>query len=76
MFGWCSWAKQLDFVLEARQALLVLGEGRGQNLDRDVVLQLGVGRPIDSPMPPSHSKESISYGPRRVPGVGLTAPIP
>ena len=32
--------QELRLALEAREALLVLGERRGQDLDRDVALQL------------------------------------
>ena len=39
--------EQLRFALEARQALLVRGERRRQDLDRDVAPELGVGRPVD-----------------------------
>ncbi len=39
--------KQLRFALEALEALLVFREGCGQDLDRDVPLQLGVGRAVD-----------------------------
>ena len=39
--------EELRLALEAREALPVLGEGRGQDLDRDVALELGVGRAVD-----------------------------
>ena len=39
--------QRLGFALEARQPLGVVGEGLGQDLDRDVATQLGVGRAID-----------------------------
>ncbi len=39
--------EQPRLALEARQALGVVGELRGQHLDRDVAPQLGVARPVD-----------------------------
>ena len=39
--------EELRLALESRQALLVLGERRGQDLDRDLALQPRVGRAVD-----------------------------
>jgi len=39
--------EQLGLALEARQSLGVGGEGRGQELQRDVAVQLAVGRAPD-----------------------------
>ena len=39
--------EELRFALESRQALLVLGERCGQDLDRDLAPELGVGGAID-----------------------------
>ena len=39
--------QRLRFTLESREPLGVVGEGVGQDLERDVALQPGVGRAID-----------------------------
>jgi len=44
--------QQPGFPVEPRQTLWIAGESRGQNLDRDVALQLGVTSTYTSPMPP------------------------
>ena len=53
--------EELRLALEAREALGVGGERLGQDLDRDLALQLRVGRAVDdSPIPPSPSGAVIS----------------
>ena len=50
--GWFSEASVLRFTLEAREAVGVVREGLGQDLDRDVSVQLRIARPIDLPHAP------------------------
>ena len=47
MFGWFSDASDFGFALEAGEPVGVGGERRRQDLDRDLALQLRVGRAID-----------------------------
>ena len=47
MFGWFSEARVLRFALEPREPIGVGGERLGQDLDRDVAIQLRVARAID-----------------------------
>ena len=47
MFGWFSEASDLRFALEAREPIGVGRERVGQDLDRDVAIQLRVARAID-----------------------------
>ena len=62
--------QHFGFPLEPGQTIGVGGEGLGENLDRDVALQPGVARSVDSPIPPAPMAEWISYGPRRTPADG------
>ena len=47
MFGWFSEARVLRFALESREAIGVAREHLGQDLDRDVTIELRVARAID-----------------------------
>ena len=46
MFGWFSDASDFGFALKAREPIGVSRERRRQDLDRDLALQLRVGRAI------------------------------
>ena len=39
--------EDLRFALEAREAIGIVGEGLGQDLDRDVAIELRIARAID-----------------------------
>ena len=52
--------EDLRLALEAREAFGVGGERLGEDLDGDLALQLRVGRPVTTPMPPSPSGPVIS----------------
>jgi hypothetical protein len=60
--------KGLGFAQEAREPLGVVRERLGQDLDRDVTIELGVARPIDFAMPPRPISWIRVKTPRRVPG--------
>ena len=47
MFGWFRDASDLRLPLESREAIGIVGERLGQDLDRDVALQLRIARAID-----------------------------
>ena len=47
MFGWFSEASILRLALKPREPLRIGGERLGQDLDRDVAIQLRVARAID-----------------------------
>jgi hypothetical protein len=53
---------------------VVLGQGRGQNLDRHVAPECGVLRAIDLAYPARADGTMISWGPRRVPGARVMSP--
>ena len=53
-------AQALGLALEAGETILVGGEGFGKNLDSDITVELGIPRPIPSPMPPAPSGSRIS----------------
>ena len=47
MFGWFSDGQHLRFALEPRETLGILRERVGQDLERDVAVELGIARTID-----------------------------
>ena len=51
--GMVQRGERLGFALETRQAVGVLRERVGQDLDRDVAIELRVGRAKTCPIPPS-----------------------
>ena len=61
-------------IFASRQALCIRGDGLGQNLDRHLALQLGVGRLIHLPHAADANLGRTSYGPRRVRGEGHPYP--
>ncbi len=46
-------SKNLRLTLEPRQPIRIVGKGLGQDLQRDLPVQFGIGGLVDSPMPPS-----------------------
>ena len=65
-------ASTFDFALKAGQPLGVdIHEGVGQDLQRDIAVELCVAGFVDLPHAVSRADggESLSYGPRVVPGV-------
>ena len=46
MFGWLSDGEDFGFALEAGEPLGIARKRVGQHLDRDVAIELRVGRPI------------------------------
>ena len=60
--------EHLRLAAETRQAMGIVRHGGQQHIDRDVAIQLRVVRAIDLAMPPAPRADTISYGPRRVPG--------
>ena len=51
MFGWDRAATALRLALEPRERVGIRGDGLGQNLDRDVPVELPVPRPVHLPHP-------------------------
>ena len=64
--------EHLRFAAEPREPIGIVGERVGQDLDRDVAIQLRVARAIDLAHAARAERETISYGPRRVPGPRAT----
>jgi hypothetical protein len=60
--------ERLRFALEAREAVGVMGERVGENLDGNVPVEPRIARAKDSPIPPAPIAATISYDPRRAPG--------
>ena len=59
---------RLRLALEAEAELRVAGEVRRQHLDRDGAVEARVARAVDLAHAARAERETISYGPRRVPG--------
>ena len=49
MFGWFRDASTSGLALEPREPIVISGDRRRQDFDRDLALQLGVGCPIHLP---------------------------
>ena len=62
--GWCA-----SFAIKPRQPFGVLSDRLGKYFDRHSATEVGIRRPIHSPIPPTPIWAVIAYGPRRVPGV-------
>ena len=60
--------EQFRLALKARDAIGIAADGLGQDLDRDVALQLVSRARYTSPMPPAPIASRISNAPNRVPG--------
>ena len=61
--------QDLRFTTEAGDALGIVGEGVGKELQSDVAPELRVFARYTSPIPPLPSSDRISYGPSRVPAL-------
>ena len=52
--------EDLRFALEPREPIGIAGEGVGQDLQRDVAIELRVARAIDLPHPAGADRATIS----------------
>ncbi len=68
--------QDLRLALETGEAVGVGGERLGQDLDRDLALQLRVGRAVDDAHPALAERGGDLVGPRREPGERLISEAP
>jgi len=69
--GMIQRGQRFRFALKARDPLGIGDEQLGQDLDRDIAIELRVAARYTSPIPPAPSATTISYGPSFIPAVSM-----